>query len=112
MTRVQVTFDEEALRKVLLDDKGAEVLLETVINGILQAEMTEHLGAKHGEPTDDRNGYRNGSYERTLTTRVGQIQLEVPRDRQGAFQTHLFQRYHRSEEALVTTPFGESYPTF
>jgi len=103
MTQIQVSFDEETLRKVLLGDKGAEVLLEKVMNEILQAEMTEHLGAGPGEQTNDRRGYRNGSYERQLTTRVGSLNLEVPRDRDGTFQTDLFERYQRSEKALVTT---------
>jgi hypothetical protein len=43
MTQIEVSFDAETLRKVLLGDKGAEVLLEKVFNQILQAEMTEHL---------------------------------------------------------------------
>ena len=103
MTQIQVSFDEDTLRKVLLGDKGAEVLLEKVMNEVLQAEMTEHLGAEPGEHTDDRCGYRNGSYERELTTRIGSLKLEVPRDRDGTFQTKLFERYQRSEKALVTT---------
>jgi transposase-like protein len=49
-----------------------------------------------GERTDERQGYRNGSYQRQLTTRVGRLELEVPRDREGTFQTALFQRYQRS----------------
>ena len=100
---LQVSFNEETLREVLIGDKGAEVLLQTVMNKILQAEMTEHLGAEPGEQTDDRRGYRNGSYERSLTTRIGSLKLEVPRDRDGTFQTELFERYQRSEKALVTT---------
>lgn len=70
-------------------------------NQILQAEMTDYLGAAPGERTDDRQGYRNGSYQRQLTTRVGTLELEVPRDREGKFQTALFQRQERSEKALV-----------
>jgi len=70
---------------------------------MLQAEMTEHLGAEARERTDSRRGYRNGSYERKLTTRVGTLELEVPRDREGTFDTALFQRYQRSEKALVKT---------
>jgi len=54
-------------------------------NQILQAEMTEHLKAEPGEETSGRRGYRNGTYERQLTTRVGTIELEVPRDREGTF---------------------------
>ena len=103
MTQIEVSFDEETLREVLLGDRGAEVLLEKVMNEVLQAEMTEHLGAEPGERTDDRQGYRNGSYERELTTRIGSLKLEVPRDRDGTFQTKLFERYQRSEKALVTT---------
>jgi transposase-like protein len=102
MTQIEVSFDEKTIREVLLGDRGAEVLLEKVMNQVLQAEMTEHLGAEPGERTDERRGYRNGSYERTLTTRIGQLKLEVPRDRDGTFQTELFERYQRSEKALVT----------
>jgi transposase-like protein len=65
--------------------------------------LTEHLKAEPGEQTNDRCGYRNGTYQRKLTTRVGTIELEVPRDREGTFQTALFQRYQRSEKALVLT---------
>jgi putative transposase len=103
MIQVEVTFDEDTLREVLLGDKGTEVLLEKVMNEILQAEMTGHLGAEPSEQTLARRGYRNGTYERKLTTRVGTIELGVPRDREGTFQTALFQRYQRSEKALVTT---------
>ena len=77
------------------------VLLEPVLNQILQAEMADYLGAEPGERTDDRQGYRNGSYQRKLATRVGTLELEVPRDREGTFQTELFERYQRSEKALV-----------
>ena len=80
MTQIQISFDEDTLREVLLGDKGAEVLLEKVMNEVLQAEMTEHLGAEPGEQTDERRGYRNDSYERNLTTRTGSLKREVPRD--------------------------------
>ncbi len=65
--------------------------------------MTFCLGAESGERTDERRGYRNGSYERTLATRIGQLKLEVPRDREGTFRTELFERQKRSEKALVST---------
>jgi len=57
--------------------------------------------ADHYERTDDRQGYRNGTYPRSLTTRVGNIMLRVPRIRDGKFSTELFSRYQRSEQALV-----------
>jgi len=76
-------------------------LLEPILNQLRQAEMSEHLRTEPGERTDQRRGWRNGTYKRGLTTRVGTIELEVPRDRDGTFQTSLFERYQRSEKALV-----------
>ncbi|MCS3825301.1 transposase-like protein [Salinibacter ruber] len=77
--------------------------------------MTEHLKAEPGEQTDDQRGQKNGTYERKLTTRAHAIELEVPRDREGTFQTALFQRYQRSEKALMLTLMqygtpGRQYP--
>ena len=103
MATIEIEINDEKIQQLLQGDRGMAVLLEPILNQILQAEMTEHLKAKPGEQTDDRRGYRNGTYERKLTTRVGTIELEVPRDREGTFQTALFQRYQRSEKALVLT---------
>ena len=72
---------DEELEKILLGDRGMDLLTEKVLNQILQAEMTDHLGAGRYERSEERTGYRNGSYEQKLTTRVGTIELEVPRDR-------------------------------
>ena len=102
MATIEIEIDEK-IHQLLRGDRGMAALLEPILNQILQAEMTEHLGAGPEERTDDRQGYRNGSYQRKLTTRVGRLELEVPRDREGTFQTALFQRYQRSEKALVLT---------
>jgi putative transposase len=47
-------------------------------------------------------GYRSGYYSRGLVTRVGKIELRIPQDRQGQFSTQIFERYQRSEKALVS----------
>ncbi|MCS4103362.1 IS256 family transposase [Salinibacter ruber] len=101
MATFEITIDDEKIQELLHGDRGMAALLEPILNQILQAEMTDHLGAGPEERTDERRGYRNGSYRRKLTTRVGTLELEVPRDREGEFQTALFQRYQRSEKALV-----------
>jgi putative transposase len=103
MATFEMEIPDEKIQEMSEGDRGIAVLLEPILNQILQAEMTDHLGAGSGERTDSRSGYRNGTYERKLTTRVGTLELEVPRDRDGTFQTELFQRYQRSEKALVTT---------
>ena len=70
---------------------------------MLEAEMTDAVGAEKGERTGARLGYRSGYYTRTLVTRVGKLELRVPQDRDGRFSTELFERYQRSEQALVAT---------
>ena len=58
--------------------------------------------AGKGERTAQRLGYRSGYYPRGLITRVGKIELRVPQDREGRFSTEVFERYQRSEKALVS----------
>jgi transposase-like protein len=76
-------------------------LVERVVQQVLEAEMTSFLGAGTYERTGERCGWRNGYKPRTLKTRVGGLELMVPKDRDGEFQTELFERYQRSEKALV-----------
>lgn len=83
-------------------------LVELLVQELLEAEMNEALGAQKGERTEGRMGYRSGYYVRNLVTRVGRLELRVPQDRQGRFSTQLFERYQRSERALVAA-LGEMY---
>ena len=75
--------------------------LQGWLQQILESEMTEALGAARSERTDGRVGYRSGHYSRSLVTRVGALELRVPQDRDGHFSTEVFERYQRSEKALV-----------
>jgi putative transposase len=80
--------------------------VKTVLEEVLQEEMTEHLEAGYRELTPTRRGERNGHYARNLLTPAGKIErLEVPRDREGEFVTELFERYKRMsgdvEEAIL-----------
>lgn len=72
-------------------------LVQEVVQQVLEAEMDEALGAGKSERTPGRSVY----YGRTLMTRVGPIELCVPQDRQGRFRAEVFERYQRSEKALV-----------
>src|SRR5215216_2242281 len=88
---------------LLLDDPAfLRGIVERALQAILEEEMTAHLGAARDERGEGRTGDRNGSKPRTLTTRVGTLELRVPQDRDGTFSTELFARYQRSEQALVT----------
>ncbi len=94
----------ELVQAVLLDDPGfLREIVERSLQALLEEEMTAHLGAERYERSGERRGYRNGSKPRTLTTRVGTLELLVPQDRDGTFSTELFSRYQRTEQALVVS---------
>lgn len=92
---------EEMVQGILLDDPAfLKEIVERVLQELLEAEMTEHIGAAPYERTENRKGQRNGYKPRTLRTRVGTLNLAVPQDREGVFSTRLFARYQRNEKAL------------
>src|SRR5262245_25462410 len=83
------------------DEDFVRDAVEAVVQAVLEAEMTEAIGAAKGERSETRMSYRSGYYSRSLITRVGTLELRVPQDRMGRFSTELFERYQRSEKALV-----------
>jgi len=85
------------------DEDFVRAAVEALVQAALEAEMTEAIGAEKGERTGTRVSYRSGYYSRSLITRVGTLELRVPQDRMGRFSTELFERYQRSEKALVGT---------
>jgi putative transposase len=89
--------------KALLEGDGDYLrrMVESVVQATLEAEMSEAIGAAKSERTASRVSYRSGYYRRSLVTRVGTLELKVPQDRAGRFSSELFERYQRSEKALV-----------
>jgi transposase-like protein len=104
MAQFNITLETELLHGLFSKDGRDDAfskLLEAILNQVLLAQSTEQLGATPYERTEDRTAYRNGFRDRTLTTRVGTITLSIPRHRNGDFSTSMFERYQRSEQALV-----------
>lgn len=91
-TKSLLAADEDFLRS----------MIEELVQGVLEAEMDETIGARRYERAVDRRGHRSGYYRRDLITRVGTLELRVPQDRDGQFSTQVFERYQRSEKALVS----------
>jgi len=82
-------------------DDPLQALLRHTIQQVLEEELTAFLNAEPYTRTEERRGYRNGYKPRVLKTRVGRLELMVPKDREGRFQTELFEKYQRSEKALM-----------
>jgi putative transposase len=95
---------EEVVRKVLRDEH-ADVIRDSVrwvAQELMEAEVSELVGAKLGERRpDDRATHRNGYRPRRWDTRAGEIELQIPKLRQGSYFPSFLQPRKRSEQALV-----------
>lgn len=104
MTRTEGNSEVIDIKGLLARDEDfVRAAVEALVEAALESEMTEAIGAAKGERTETRLSYRSGYYTRSLITRVGTLELRVPQDRLGRFSTELFERYQRSEKALVGT---------
>jgi len=87
--------------------EAPEDLLRTMLNQLVQEairkEFDRFIGAEPFERSEGRQGWRNGSKPRRFHTRLGTLDLRIPKDRAGRFQPSLFERYERSEKALVAS---------
>jgi len=103
-TRMDVSTKSIDTQSALVNDSDfLKEIVKRFLQNTLEEEFIDHIGASRFERSRERQGYRNGHYGRQLKTRVGCIELLVPRDREGIFRTELFERYQRSEKALVLT---------
>ena len=78
-----------------------KIFMQESFQEFLEQEIALHLGALPYERTANRRGHRNGYKPRQLNTRVGKLFLSIPQTRDGSFSTELFERYKRSEQALI-----------
>src|SRR3954465_7775134 len=95
---------EEVVREVLREEHG-DVIRESVravAQELMEVEVSELIGAAHGERTEDRATHRNGYRPRRWDTRAGEIELQIPKIRQGSYFPSFLQPRKRSEQALVS----------
>lgn len=76
MTQYQVTLNAQTLQHLFSSDSQLAQLLESILNQVLEAQVSEQLHAERYERTEERQGYRNGFKPRQLTTRVGTLALQ------------------------------------
>jgi putative transposase len=95
---------EEVVRKVLLDEH-ADVIREAVkavAAELMEAEVAELIGAGLGERRpEDRATHRNGYRPRRWDTRAGEVELQIPKIRQGSYFPSFLEPRRRSEQALL-----------
>ena len=103
MAQLNITLNQDEILQLLCKDRNESFrqLFESSLNALLEAESSDQLRAGPYERSPERQGVRNGSYDRALTTRIGKITLHVPRHRNQKFSTMIFDNYSRSEASLI-----------
>jgi putative transposase len=82
-------------------DDFVREMLELAINSLMDAEVTAQIGAARYERSEDRTTWRNGSRSRRWDTRVGTMNLEIPKLRDGSYYPSFLESRRRSERALL-----------
>jgi putative transposase len=103
MTDTQSMTTQELVRRTLLDEHG-DFLREAVAivaAQLMDAEITAQIGAGHGEVSAERVTHRNGYRPRGWETRVGEIELQIPKKRSGSYFPSFLEPRRRCEQAIV-----------
>lgn len=101
-----MALDQSALLNLLAQLKLTDVTdqvrvaTETLYQELIEAEAAAVIGAGKYERTGDRTTMRNGSRPRTFSTRAGDLELRIPKLRQGSFFPSLLERRRRVDQAL------------
>ena len=77
------------------------LLTQTTLAKLMDFEVAQQIGADRHERTGERATYRNGYRERTLDTRLGTLELEIPKLRQGSYFPSFLKPRRLSERALA-----------
>src|SRR5256885_10141209 len=89
----------------LLEGEGLDFLRESltwVCQQLMEAEVSELIGAQRGERSEERLAHRNGYRARGWQTRAGEIELAIPKIRRGSYFPSFLEPRRRSEQALVS----------
>jgi len=93
----------------LLEGEGLDFLRESlgwVVQQLMEAEVSELIGAERGERSRERLTHRNGYRQRAWQTRAGEIELAIPKIRRGSYFPSFLEPRKRSEQALVAVVQG------
>jgi transposase-like protein len=94
---------EEVVARMLSDEHTDLVRdsLAWMVEQLMEAEVSELIGAERGERSEDRSTHRNGYRPRRWDTRAGELELAIPKLRKGSYFPSFLQPRKRSEQALV-----------
>lgn len=92
----------EMLEDFKVQDDPLMEMMKYLLGRVMELEISQRTGSEKGEHNPERTGYRSGTRNRRLDTRLGTIDLEIPKLRKGGYVPFFMERWQRSEEALVS----------
>jgi len=102
MTELTIALKEYLYNQGM--EKDADFLrqgVELLSQLLMEAEVEQQIGAKKHERTEERSNYRNGTRKRSWETRVGEIELSIPKLRKGSYYPSLLEPRRPAEKALL-----------
>jgi transposase-like protein len=105
MAEMERMTAEEVVGQLLEDADGADLVrdsLRWLVQQLMEAEVTDLIGAADGERTEDRVTWRNGYRPRRWDTRAGELELRIPKLRQRSYFRSFLEPRRRSERALLS----------
>jgi putative transposase len=99
---------EPVINYLVDPNSGLKQVITEFLNSVMLFEAYLQSGALPYERSPQRKAHRNGTRPRTLKTRVGELTLDKPQFREFPFESSVFERYCRVEQALLMT-IAESY---
>jgi putative transposase len=105
MAEMERMTGEEVVGHLLSDDDGADLVrdsLRWLVQQLMDAEVTDLIGAALGERSEDRATWRNGYRPRRWDTRAGELELRIPKLRRGSYFPSFLEPRRRSERALLS----------
>lgn len=104
MSHIHLTLNIDRLKEEVMNSSLNEVIKSSVVlllNQYMELERDMYLKANAYERTPERVDQRNGYYDRDYVMTLGKLRLRVPRTRSGDFNTSVFEKYQRSEQAVI-----------
>ena len=93
---------DKLMEKATAAEDPLRTMAEMIVDFVMEAEVSAKIGAEPNERTDERTGYRNGHRDRRWDTRLGTLNLQVPKLREGGYVPSFIEHRKRSEQALIS----------
>src|SRR6476620_3243443 len=93
---------DKLVEKASAAEDPLRAMAELIADFVMEAEVAQKVGAEPHERSSERTGYRNGYRDRRWDTRLGTLQLQVPKVREGGYVPSFIEHRKRSEQALIS----------